>query len=273
MRVPAKTLALLAVAALAMALAGCGQKGCSRSQVVIVPAAESVLSGATVDLRGYIHTDVYGRGLGYGEITGKRDEVMEASTWTASGPGPFGLTTSGGDRAGFTAAEPGTYTVECRSTRPVVAHGSATIVVLATSPADNGAPTTRSIPHPPDGAPVTVLDTFNELGVRPGGTAPSFTLARPATLLTVQTYHYLGGGAPEPGTLALAGPAGRVYGPWRAFGLMGRNDTANALWNADPIVKLPVGTYTVVDSHPATWSSNDTARGVGFTRVVVIFDR
>ncbi len=45
----------------------------------------------------------------------------------------------------------------------------------------------------------------------------------------------------------------------------------NALWNAAPNVKLPAGTYTVVDSDPGTWSTNDKANGVGFAIVNVAY--
>lgn len=125
---------------------------------------------------------------------------------------------------------------------------------------------------PAAGESVVALDTGNNLGIRAGGTAPSFTLDRPATLETVTTYHYIDGGGPSPGTLGLEAADGTTYGPWRAYGLDGQGGVANAFWRVEPGVSLPVGTYTVVDSDPATWSTNDTAGGVGFTTVTVVYE-
>ncbi len=121
------------------------------------------------------------------------------------------------------------------------------------------------------GPQVTVLDTGNTLGIRPGGSAPSFTLDKPAKLSIFTTYHYVDGGGPAPGTLALAGPDGKTYGPWQTKGLDGQGGVANAFWEARPDVLLPAGTYKVVDSDPSTWSTNDKAKGVGFTTVVVVY--
>jgi hypothetical protein len=271
MHVPARTVGLLAAVAVALSVAGCAAGGCRQSRIVLVPASTTARPGQPVELRGYVHVDVYGRGIGFGEITEKRDQVVEDATWAASGPGPYTLRRISADRSVFTASRPGTYTVECDATRPAVARGEAMIFVGGRTlrPGEAGSLVTTPIPA---GPPVVVLDTFNELGIRPGGLPPTFTVSKPATVLTVQTYHYLAGGGPEPGTLALRSAEGKTYGPWKAFGLAGRSGTANALWNADPIVSIPAGTYTVVDSHPATWSSNDTARGVGFTRAVVVYD-
>jgi hypothetical protein len=116
-----------------------------------------------------------------------------------------------------------------------------------------------------------VLDTGNTLGIRKGGSAPSFTLDRPATLAIFTTYHYIDGGGPAPGTLSLTGSDGKTYGPWQAKGIDGQGGVANAFWEARPDVVLPAGTYKVVDSDPSTWSTNDKAKGIGFTTVVVVY--
>jgi hypothetical protein len=124
----------------------------------------------------------------------------------------------------------------------------------------------------PAGPQVTVLDTGNTLGIRQGGSAPSFTLDKPATLSIFTTYHYIDGGGPAPGTLALTGSDGKTYGPWQTKGIDGQGGVANAFWEARPNVKLPAGTYKVVDSDPGTWSTNDKAKGIGFTTVVVVYE-
>jgi hypothetical protein len=41
----------------------------------------------------------------------------------------------------------------------------------------------------------------------------------------------------------------------------------NANWNAALNVTLPAGTYTVVDSDPASWAQNSGSQGCGHTRV------
>jgi hypothetical protein len=129
-----------------------------------------------------------------------------------------------------------------------------------------------SVPAASAGPQVTVLDTTNTLGIRPGGSAPSFTLDKPARLSVFTTYHFVDGGGPAPGTLALAGPDDKTYGPWQAEGLEGQGGVANAFWEARPDVLLPPGTYKVVDSDPSTWSTNDKATGVGFAKVVVVYE-
>jgi hypothetical protein len=137
------------------------------------------------------------------------------------------------------------------------------------------APATSSAATPAasGGPQVTVLDTGNTLGIRPGGSAPSFTLSKPAKLSIFTTYHYVDGGGPAPGTLALTGADGKKYGPWQTKGLDGQGGVANAFWEARPDVLVPAGTYKVVDSDPSTWSTNDKAKGLGFTTVVVVYLR
>jgi hypothetical protein len=41
----------------------------------------------------------------------------------------------------------------------------------------------------------------------------------------------------------------------------------NAYWTVYPNVTLPAGTYTVIDSDPATWSHNAESSNRGFVRV------
>ncbi len=124
----------------------------------------------------------------------------------------------------------------------------------------------------PAGPQVTVLETGNTLGIRAGGSAPSFTLDKPATVVVFTTYHYVEGGGPAPGTLSLTGSDGKTYGPWQTKGLEGQGGVANAFWEARPNASLPAGTYTVVDSDPSTWSTNDEAKDIGFTTVVVTYE-
>lgn len=117
-----------------------------------------------------------------------------------------------------------------------------------------------------------MLDTGNTTAIRQGGTASSFTLDRPAVLETLTTYHFIDRGGPTPGTLGLPPADGSAYGPWQAYSIDGQGGVANAFWRVQPDVTLPTGTYMVVDSDTSTWSTNDTAQGVGFTTVTVVYE-
>lgn len=122
-------------------------------------------------------------------------------------------------------------------------------------------------------AAVKVLDIGNTLGIKPGGTAPTVTLEKAATVTNLTTYHYIVGGGPAPGTIGLRAGDGTMHGPWQATGLDGQGAVKNAFWETKPDAKVPAGTYTVVDSSPQTWSTNDRAGGVGFTTLWVAYDK
>jgi hypothetical protein len=130
----------------------------------------------------------------------------------------------------------------------------------STAPAANPATATA--------APVRLFDLGNPNGVRKGAKAPSFTLDKAALVTEIQTYHYIAGGGPTPGTIGLKASDGTLYGPWSTTGIDGQGGVKNAFWDAKPNVKVPAGTYTVVDSDPSTWSTNDAAKGLGFVTVI-----
>jgi hypothetical protein len=111
------------------------------------------------------------------------------------------------------------------------------------------------------------------LAVRNGGSAPTVTLDKPATVTNLTTYHFKEGGGPAPGTIGLRAADGTMHGPWQATGLDGQGAAKNAFCETKPEAKLPAGTYTVVDSSPQTWSTNDQAKGVGFTTMLVVYDK
>lgn len=121
---------------------------------------------------------------------------------------------------------------------------------------------------PATAAPVKLFDLGNVYGVAPGAKAPTFSLDRPATVTEIMTYHYVVGGGPTPGTIALKSQDGRTFGPWSTTGLDGQGAVKNAYWDAKPNVQLPAGAYTVVDSDPSTWSTNERANGLGFVTVL-----
>lgn len=131
-----------------------------------------------------------------------------------------------------------------------------------------GTATATVTPPPEAAAPVKLFDLGNIYGVTPGAKAPVFTLDRAATVTEINTYHYIIGGGPTPGTIGLKAADGTVYGPWTTTGLDGQGAVKNAYWDAKPNVEIPAGTYTVMDSDPKTWSTNERANGLGFVTIM-----
>lgn len=110
------------------------------------------------------------------------------------------------------------------------------------------------------GAPrVIALETLGAVWNGPEA-ASGFRLTKAARLDLLTTYHWNDGQGAPPGEIGLTGPQGAL-GPWPASGLPGQGGVANATWQVAPGVVLPPGDYTVTDSDPATWATNDdTAR-------------
>lgn len=101
--------------------------------------------------------------------------------------------------------------------------------------------------------------------VQSGPSNPTrFTLETPIQLTRIMNYHYFNGGV-LPGTIGLEHEDGTTYGPWATYGTEGQGGVNNASWNAEPMIVLKPGTYTVTDSHPATWSHNAGSNYAGFT--------
>jgi tetratricopeptide (TPR) repeat protein len=119
-----------------------------------------------------------------------------------------------------------------------------------------------------DAPPERTFEIGNIYAVDNGPTQPTvFSLKGPRILAAITNYHWNNGKGAVPGTIALRDATGRLYGPWKAEGGPGQGGVPNAYWIARPRVELPAGTYTVVDSDPATWAHNPQSGGRGFTRV------
>ncbi len=127
-----------------------------------------------------------------------------------------------------------------------------------------GSPPVWAQPQPDDPGAEKVAQIAGVAAVQNGPTAPStFTLERPRTILRIVTYHWNGGRGRQPGTIGVRDASGRMYGPWEAQAAPGYRERPNCYWYVDPAVQLPAGTYTVVDSDPATWSHNAESGGRG----------
>ncbi|RME89555.1 MAG: hypothetical protein D6766_14605 [Verrucomicrobia bacterium] len=115
------------------------------------------------------------------------------------------------------------------------------------------------------GGETVVFDNGNIWGVSSGPPLPTiFTITEATRITYVQDYHYFNGGV-LPGTIGLQHEDGTVYGPWQANGRVGQGGVQNAYWEVWPMVVIKPGTYTVIDSHPPTWSYNSLSDNRGFT--------
>jgi hypothetical protein len=116
-----------------------------------------------------------------------------------------------------------------------------------------------------------LFNNWNKDAVSNGPTAATvFTIAAPAHVTELATYHWNGGhGLPaSPAvTITLKGAGGADFGPFTAVGSAGQGGVPNVNWTATVSFDLPAGTYTIVDSQPATWSQNAKSGGSGFAAV------
>lgn len=105
----------------------------------------------------------------------------------------------------------------------------------------------------------------NIAAVQSGPTRPThFTLDRDRYITKFTNYHYFNNGT-APGTIWIVHTDGTMYGPWKTTGSMGQWNVKDAYWNCHPNIWIKAGTYTVFDSHPATWSHNIQSKNEGFT--------
>lgn len=122
------------------------------------------------------------------------------------------------------------------------------------------------------GISATIFSNFNGDAVLNGGLPSSFILEQSTYISEIRTYHWNEGiGTADSRSIKLIDQNGIVYGPWSTIGSDGLHEnnlsTANIYWIAYPNETLPMGTYTVMDSDPATWSSNPTSEGFGMFNV------
>jgi hypothetical protein len=104
-----------------------------------------------------------------------------------------------------------------------------------------------------------------------------FRLDQPALITKIFTYHWNDGRGAAPGNIALKNAAtGQMVGRWRVTGTYHMFSVAPGAawpsqgdgppylyWNAQPNVKVPAGTYEVLDSDPGTWAYNSEMRNMG----------
>lgn len=115
-----------------------------------------------------------------------------------------------------------------------------------------------------------IFDNGNLDGVANGPTRQTqFTIVKAHLITTITTYHWNNGkGTNKAGTISLRGTDGRIYGPWTTTGRSGSGGARIAYWDCHPNIKLPAGTYVVIDSDTRTWAQNPGSKGQGFTVVL-----
>ncbi|MBF0463468.1 MAG: hypothetical protein HQK88_03810 [Nitrospirae bacterium] len=114
-----------------------------------------------------------------------------------------------------------------------------------------------------------ILNAMNTGGVGNGPTQPTvLNTSRPYQITNIMTYHWNNGrGTAAGGTIGLRSANGTMYGPWGVRTTPGQGGVPNAVWIANPNVIIPPGSYTVIDSDPATWAQNRQSGGRGMTEI------
>ena len=181
------------------------------------------------------------------------------------------------------AEGPGRATAADRRLAIVVAGVLLTLIVVAVAVSGRGkapnAPAARPVVTPTPtptvyrcvGDPVLVFDNWNGGAVVNGGSPPTFnTNGRTYCLASIATLHWNARNGKVPGTIGLVTSTGPA-GPWPAIGTAGDGGAANVNWIAlatGPTVIIS-GSFTCIDSDPATWSNDRASDGDGFCRVWV----
>lgn len=144
------------------------------------------------------------------------------------------------------------------------------IVIVTPIPTDK----TATIPSPTiTKAPQTelVFSNYNGAGVANLPTSPTtFTITTKRSMATIQDYHWNSARGKTPGTIGLKHEDGTLYGPWEAKGDPGQGGVPDAYWTVYPSVEIPAGTYTVIDSDPASWAQNSGTRGIGMSQIYAV---
>ncbi len=112
------------------------------------------------------------------------------------------------------------------------------------------------------GADALIFRNDNGIGVAGSPTSPTtFTVQVGQKVSAIRTYHYNNGQGKPGGTILLRHSDGRTYGPWTA------TVESRFFWVAKPNASIPPGTFTIVDSDPASWSCNRQSNNSGFAIV------
>lgn len=128
--------------------------------------------------------------------------------------------------------------------------------------------TTTTAPAASEGTAAPLLFEIASIaGVSNGPTAPSVADLPAARVTAIVTYHWNNAQGATPGTVALQGADGTMYGPFPTTGSPGQGGVPNAYWTAVVNIQVPAGRYTVIDSDPATWAWTPDTGGRGMVHI------
>ncbi len=116
-----------------------------------------------------------------------------------------------------------------------------------------------------------VFSNYNSaaVGNQPTGQTV-FTLSTARAISSIQDYHWNSAKGKTPGTIGLKDGNDKLYGPWEAKGDPGQGGVPNAYWTVFPNLLIPAGTYTIIDSDPASWAQNGGSKGLGMSQVYAV---
>jgi hypothetical protein len=120
------------------------------------------------------------------------------------------------------------------------------------------------VPGPP--SETVLFDNWNEQSVESNPEIPTeFTIAKDHCITTIANYHWKGMAR---GSIALRHQNGTVYGPWQVTTSSGHGGRPNVNWECKPNIRIPAGTYRVIDSDVASWSQNEKSgrRGISLVK-------
>ncbi len=226
---------------------------------------------AVVDTRAdaELTVEVLGRGLSpRGSRTSFQDYVSEPYRRSRDPKATVWVTLTVGDFSTESAADcgPVLFGVWGEAARNLASEIVRWVIAnqRAFAPAPNNETVKQDQPIPSAIRDVEIFNSGNTYGVLNRPTAPAtFTLSRPHVITMISTYHWNDGRGTGTGTVALVDANGQMFGPWSVTGTPGQGGVPNASWTCTPNAEIPAGTYTIVDSEPATWSQNAESGGRG----------
>jgi hypothetical protein len=120
--------------------------------------------------------------------------------------------------------------------------------------------------HDPVGPETVLLDKRNVDAVQNNPTVPTrFTIDKDYYVTYIENYHWNYGRGMVLGNISLRDESGRMFGPWEVRTSAGQGGAPNVNWACNPNVRIPKGTYTVIDSDVETWSQNSKSGGMGIS--------
>lgn len=143
-------------------------------------------------------------------------------------------------------------------------------IKLSITPQITSSISTTSTPEKPPETDL-LFSNYNGAGVQNSPTAHTlFTINVARKIYLIQDYHWNSAKGKTPGTIGLKSESGTMYGPWNAVGAPGQGGVPDAYWTVYPDIEIPTGTYTIIDSDPASWAQNTGTSGLGMSQVYAV---